>query len=392
MSAATLPVDYLSPPPVAQLVPRRRLAYGDMIRILGTIAVVVGHVCDMKLSASVLSHDWWVLLWVDSAARWAVPAYIMLSGALLLDPNRPDSAKLFYRKRLARIGVPLVFWTAVFMYFSVHYTHWVNTSHDAWMNLLAGHPYTHMHFIFRIAALYALTPMLRVFLKNASRRMIGGTVFVMLIFSAADSVRNAFTHTELSAFINFTPFMGYYLCGYLLRDIRMGWAGFLSSLAMFIGSIVALALGTGALVKEYGFAWYPSPAFLLMDFLSPVRIVMAISGWLVLTHLFRNPWPKSKRGQGAIAWLASTTLGLYLIHPLFRETLWMGDYSTALRWLGTHLHSDLTPAPDAWINRYGGAWPTIWLAIPFYTALVYIPALLSTAILMKIPVVRRITG
>src|SRR2546421_2312726 len=68
----------------------RRMHYGDAVRILGTIAVVMNHVCDMHLGGDVLSAKWWVVNVWDSAMRWAVPAYIMLSGSLLLNPARAE--------------------------------------------------------------------------------------------------------------------------------------------------------------------------------------------------------------------------------------------------------------------------------------------------------------
>src|SRR2546421_12864729 len=94
----------------------RRMQYGDAVRIIGTIAVVIGHVSDLRLfSTHVLDRDWWICNCWDAITRWAVPCYIMLSGALLLDPARAEAPGEFYRKRLARIGVPLVFWTIFFM-------------------------------------------------------------------------------------------------------------------------------------------------------------------------------------------------------------------------------------------------------------------------------------
>jgi len=349
---------------------RQRRAYGDMIRILGTIAVVTGHVCDMRLKPSspfAIDANWWILNCIDSAMRWAVPAYVMLSGALLLDPNRTESAKTFYHKRLARIGVPLVFWSIVFMWFGVCVTGWVPSWHQAFMNLLSGKPYVHMHFIFRIAALYSITPMLRVFLRHASHKMVGGTVLVLLCLAMADSVRNAFSGDELSAFINFAPFLGYYLSGYWLRNADLSTNRFLAALAVFVLSIIALAGGTGLLVKHFGFAWYPSPGLMLYDFLSPVRVVMALSGWLVLTHIFRNPWPASQRGRAVVSWLASITLGLYLVHPIYRDLIF--------------LHG-----PPHWM------WPNVWLGVPITAGVVYLAALVVAAFLDRIPIVRRITG
>src|SRR4051812_43266282 len=80
------PQDFASPLAPDPAAPRR-MHYGDAIRIFGTIAVVIGHVADMRLfSTHVLDRDWWICNIWDSLFRWAVPLYIMLSGALLLDP------------------------------------------------------------------------------------------------------------------------------------------------------------------------------------------------------------------------------------------------------------------------------------------------------------------
>jgi surface polysaccharide O-acyltransferase-like enzyme len=352
--------------------------YGDAIRILGTIAVVIGHCADMALDKHPLSMNWWACNLWDSGVRWAVPAYILLSGALLLDPARSETPKKFYQKRLMRIGIPLVFWSIFFMWFSVFYTQWV-TPRQAWMDLLKGQPYVHMHFIFRIAGLYAFTPMIRVFLRHSSRSMQIGTVVTLLALSSADSVANGVSGTELSAFASFAPFLGYYLAGYLLRATLVSrrtliwcWIGLIVTIAMLAG-------GTGWLVSEFGMKWYPSMGMLLYDFLSPVRVVMAICAWLILVKIFHQPWPKNERARSILRGWANTTLGLYLIHPMFREMFYLNRFGMG-SW-SWHL-------PRA----IDGTWPNLWLGIPLMALAVYIPALLATIGLMKIPYVRRITG
>jgi surface polysaccharide O-acyltransferase-like enzyme len=289
----------------------------------------------------------------------------MLSGALLLNPVRSESPSIFYHKRLMRIGVPLVFWSAFFMWFSVCFTHWV-TPRQVWINLLKGQPYAHMHFIFRIAGLYAFTPMMRVFLRHATRSMQVATVATLLAMAGADSVANGITQTELSAFARFAPFVGYYLAGHLLRETLVSgrtlawcWLGLIATIAILAG-------GTGALVTRFGMKWYPSPSMLLYDFLSPVRIVMALCAWLILLNLFHKQWPNSAGGQALVRKWANTTLGLYLIHPLFRELLYMHGISAT--------------------------WPNVWVGVPLVATMVYVPALLSTIVLMRIPYVRRIAG
>jgi surface polysaccharide O-acyltransferase-like enzyme len=439
--------------------------YGDMIRILGTIVVVIGHASDMMLYQSSSpgslngpgTYNWHVLNVWDAFARWAVPIYIMLSGSLLLDPNRVESPSKFYHKRLMRIGVPLVFWSLFFMWVDVYLTGW-RAAHDpayqvnkkiewtflgvthwtdqwqllpwsthsfwdwfmylvfynpkaAWMNLLRGEPYVHMHFIFRIAGLYAFTPVLRVCLRHVPRRMVVASVITMLALSSADSVANNITGTELSAFARFVPFLGYYLLGYLLRNVVVtGWK-LMGCWVGFFASVAALAGGEELLVKHYvldaglhSVSGPPSMNMMLYDFLSPVRVIMALFAWIVLVNLFRNPLPITRPGRSIIRFWANTTLGLYLIHPLFRELwylhapIWTHPYiekivkMTGPSWCEPYLHKIQTVLIQWTIEGINATWPTVWKGVPLVTLLVYVPSLIATIIIMRIPYVRRIAG
>jgi surface polysaccharide O-acyltransferase-like enzyme len=349
--------------------------YGDAIRIFGTIAVVIGHCADMRMFAHPLDRDWWIANCWDALTRWAVPAYIMLSGALLLDPVRVERPEDFYRRRLGRIGVPLVFWTAFFMWFSFYKLvpkQWI-TPRQIWLNLALGKPYTHLHFIFRIAGLYFFTPMMRIWLRHTSVRMQLITVITALILSSADSIMNGITGNEPSVFARFVPFVGYYLLGYLLRQTRVSKAGLIVCWIGFIGSTVFLVVGTGMLVKVTGgeMKGYPSIPMILYDFLSPVRVVMAVCVWLIFVNTFTEPWPSTPKARQVVGWWAGTTLGLYLIHPVFREMLYFSKW---------------------WDAGKGVWWPNVWIGIPLASLIVYIVSLAATAVLMKIPYVRRITG
>ena len=341
----------------------RHMPYGDAARVLGTIAVVIGHCCDMIVfSPHVTATDWWVCNIADAASRWAVPVYVMLSGALLLDPHRSEAPSEFYSKRLARLGVPIVFWSALYMWFSVHIK-WA-TPEQAWQNLAQGQPYAHLHFVFRIAGLYAFTPMLRVFLKHAEERMVALTVVLLLGLSTANSMMSAWTGGELSMFLRFTPFLGFYLLGYLLRERKISKRALLGCWMLAISCVLLLAGGTGLLSEIYNTRSYPSPAYVLYDFLSPVRITLAICAWLIVVNTFDEKWFNSPLGKFNTKWLAPATLGIYLVHLAFREVLFM--------------------------NGFNAIWPNVWIGIPLNAAMVYIPSVIAVLIVMRIPFVRRI--
>jgi len=348
------------------------MPYGDAARVLGTLAVVIGHVCDMTVfKPTAAASDWWTCLFVDSMTRWAVPVYIMLSGALLLDPARTETPNEFYSKRLARLGVPVVVWSAFFMWFSVYVTGW-RTNEQIWHDLLMGKPYAHLHFVFRIAGLYAFTPMLRVFLQHASRAVVLQTTLILLALGAANSVAESFMRTELNVFLRFVPFLGYFMLGYLLRDVRLTKNGLIGCALLAAACTFALTGGTGLLVQRFGFQDQPSISWLLYDFLSPVRVAFAVAVWLLIVNLFRESWLQSRPGRFTATWLAPATLGIYLVHPFFRELLY-------IKTQGNPFFHDLF-------------WGNAWTGIPLSTLAVYVPSVIFTLIVMQIPFVRRIVG
>jgi hypothetical protein len=141
-------------------------------------------------------------------------------------------------------------------------------------------------------------------------------------------------------------------------------------------------------------------SMLLYDFLSPVRVVMAIFAWIVLVNLFRHPLPIGKWGRAVVRFWANTTLGLYLIHPFFRE-VW---YMEAPKWihpqlerlLAVHgspmLHKVQTVMNQWMLHGINATWPTVWKGVPLVTVMVYVPSLIATIVIMRIPYVRRIAG
>lgn len=339
-------------------------SYGDPIRVLGTIAVVIGHVCDMAVfNKETAGGDWWVCNYVDAATRWAVPVYIMLSGALLLAPERNEPPLVFYRKRLARLGIAIAFWSAFFIWFATSWTGW-STPEQAVRDLLLGKPYAHLHFIFRIMGLYLFTPMFRVFLKNADRRLVVLTVLVTLGLGSLNSLMDGLTGTELSAFLRFAPFVGYYFTGYLLRDRKLSKREVTGCWMLALACVAILAGGTGLLVQYFGLKGYPSPGMLLYDFLSPVRVAFGVASWLLLTHYFDEGWQATMLGRFVSQWLAPATMGIYLVHPFFRDVLHMKGYEA------TH--------------------PNVWLGIPMISLMVYVPSAIFAIVVMRIPVVKKI--
>ena len=371
------------------------LPYGDAMRVLGVAAIIVIHVCDMVLFSKddVGTTHWWVVNFVDAGGRWAVPVFIMLSGALLLNPSRPQTAMEFYRRRLARLGIATIFWSAFFMALSVYYTGWcVGTwdvpagegawKHGIWKDLLKGQPYMHLHFVFRLAGLYLLTPMLRVYVRHAPWGLRAWMMLAVLSLAMANSVATPFLGTEPSGFAILWPFLGFYLAGDVLRDVTATGRKAAWSAAGLVVSTAVIAIGTGRLtVAGQQPHAYPSMDMVMYDFLNPARVLSSFCAWFLLAWWFTRV-PARSLTQRAMKALAPLTLGIYLVHPLFREVLWKDGY----RLVQQYVPKDVWPDGFLWHR------PAWWIGMPLIMLAVAAGSVALTWLLRLVPGVRKITG
>ena len=119
----------------------------DLIRTIAIILVILLHASIEATPNIDIMSPQGVQLWFSSniytSLAWsAVPLFVILTGALLLQPIKVNEPlKVFFKKRFNRIGLPLIFWGAA--YFAWRY--FVNgealTSNSILQGIFAG-PYT----------------------------------------------------------------------------------------------------------------------------------------------------------------------------------------------------------------------------------------------------------
>lgn len=92
----------------------KNIEWLDSLRALAAIGVIVIHVSTpvVKMSYGVDSGNWWTGNIYDSAVRFAVPLFLILSGATML--SKEYTLKAFYKKRFTRVLAPFLFWMVIY--------------------------------------------------------------------------------------------------------------------------------------------------------------------------------------------------------------------------------------------------------------------------------------
>ncbi len=301
---------------------QRALSWGtqwiDLARVVAIGAVVIIHVIGPVVSgasgAGFSQPRWWMGNLVDSTCRAAVPLFIMVSGALLLSPGRREPVGDFYRRRLRRIGIPLVFWSAAYLVFRATVQDETLTAEGVLRTLANGTPFFHLYFLFVIAGLYLATPFLRLLVDQAPERLVVALCLVLLCVGAADQVLTYFLGAGRPNAVTFAlPYAGYFVAGHLLARRTLPPAAVRLAGAAFVLSTAATAVGTWFLARPRGWS---GPAGYLYAYLSPTVIVASIAAFILLRELpARLPTLGRQPVAGIVSQLSALSFGLYLIHP-----------------------------------------------------------------------------
>jgi len=360
----------------AKLAGHEWLEYGPPIRGIAIVAILMGHTFDMAMFSGELDYATrCAAISLDSLFRWAVPAFIMISGAILAVPRPGKSVLGFYKKRLGRIGLPIVFWSAFFMLFDVYivgYGEGVDLGEpvgDRWSaslaNLAAGRPYGHMFFIFRFVGLYTLAPAVQWLNLKLRRRQFGALTGLLFIAVAVDSYIQNHAGEQRGAIIGTLYFLPYFMAGYLLRSAYLSRRGVWIALGVWAAATAGLVLSTTPFVADWSREMVPpSAAFFMWDHVSPLRIVIGISMWLVLITVLRGPFIQTRALRFMSDVIAPAAFGLYLIHPLFRDGLDFAGVKAVT--------------------------PNLWIGVPVAMTCVILWTTVLTLGIMRVPYVRKI--
>lgn len=146
----------------------------DILRICATFAVVMLHVSGGFLrygGTDVPTNCSLPIMLLNHIVRFAVPCFLMLSGAFLLSDERNADHAYFYRKSFHNIGVTgIAFCLLYTLYHGVRLLVSIFVLHhhtaaflpqgllSLLLNLLRGQPHVHLWYLFTLVGVYLAVP------------------------------------------------------------------------------------------------------------------------------------------------------------------------------------------------------------------------------------------
>jgi len=148
----------------------KRILYFDFLRAFAPIAVIWIHVCPnmYRLEGDISSGDFIMSNSVQFFARWAVPIFIMMSGALFLNPEKKFSLKKHLTKNVSRLVIAYFFWSIIYAVAAATLN--IDGGGQGWwryfLSLVCGVHYYHLWYLLVLILLYLMVPILRKVTEN----------------------------------------------------------------------------------------------------------------------------------------------------------------------------------------------------------------------------------
>ena len=138
---------------------RRRLDY-DVLRVCSMVAVVYLHTAAGALRTPQNLPVWHFSNALTALFTTAVPLFFMLSGALLLKDEKTADLSTLFRRRLPKIILPLLAWSAVVLVLTGLRTGW-GTAWDKAFVFLQSPVLVPYWFLYALVPMYLVAPLLK---------------------------------------------------------------------------------------------------------------------------------------------------------------------------------------------------------------------------------------
>ena len=288
-----------------------RIFYLDIIRILACVMIVTMHapIPNTGLSSYVLATD-------SLLTAPGIGLFVMVSGALLLPINMTTS--MFLKKRIGKIVFPTLFWTLFYLLVSGYDYGFEGINI---LRVLLSIPFSHQYgilwFMYMLAGLYLLAPILSPWLKQTGKRELEFYLILWAITMCYSYIRDFIGvnegHTGILYY--FGGYVGYFLLGYYLRTYVKAWAIGKSIILLLIPLSIATILKILQVpVHFYDSFWY----------LSILVAMMSVAWFLLIKRMWGDMmYNNISQLHHVITLVSNCCFGIYFVHIfIMRSIIW----------------------------------------------------------------------
>lgn len=324
---------------------RENIGWIDLLRVIACFLVVLSHSCDAFIAQFSNNHGAFLTgTLIGSSVRACVPLFVMMTGVLMF-PVRYNMAD-FYKKRIGRIIVPLIFWSlALPMLYFLYLNFGVNTQSPsidmanftpaAMFNKMYtfifnfNYDTTPLWYLYMLVGLYLVIPILNTWLEHASQKDIklflyvwGISLFLPYLKMVAPMLGYTGNYgnmglfgvcdwNEFGTFYYVSGFIGYIVLAYYLVKYPLDWSWKKTlSIAIPLFLVGYLITAGGFILTQEKFPGSYANLEIIWYF-AGINVFMMTFAIFVIVQKLKVP------SSAALSRLAAATFGIYLCHFIF---------------------------------------------------------------------------
>ena len=293
---------------------KKRIIYLEVLRAIATIAVIIIHVTAQNWRViDVSSIEWIVMTLWNSAARIAVPLFVMISGVVFLNREKDITIQEIFKKYSLRILIVFCAWS--FIYAVVYSFTYGESIIKFILRFVGGH--YHLWYLLMLIGLYLIIPFLRkitadkktteyfLLLSFILTSLIPTLIKLPILKNFSDPYGSLHYHFTLGYSSYFV--LGFYLHKYGFEYIQRKWIYLLGILGFLFTFISTVGL---SIQKQSVYAGFLNN-FMIGVVLETIAVFM----------LCKDVKIHSKKVLTCINMVSKYSFGIYLVHILVLDKL-----------------------------------------------------------------------
>lgn len=328
-----------------ELKKRENIGWVDLLRIIACFLVVFSHCCDPFVAQFDNNRGAFLTgVFSGSLVRPCVPLFVMMTGVLLF-PVRSGMAE-FYKKRIQRILIPLVFWSLMLPILYFVYLNYIgmtespaivldNFTTEATLKKMYTFIFnftydtTPLWYLYMLIGLYLIIPLLGAWLNQASQRDVklflgvwGISLVLPYLKMAAPLLGYAGNYgnmglfgvcdwNDYGTFYYVSGFIGYLVLAHYLVKYPLNWSWgktWAITVPMFLAGYAVTSLGFLTTQQHFpgNYAYLE-----IVWYFAGINVFLMTFPVFVIIQKCRIP------SLPALSRIASLTFGIYLCHFVF---------------------------------------------------------------------------
>lgn len=292
---------------------KKRSGYLDVLRIIACFFVIVNHTCGRVFLSKEPSFEWYTALSWFFLSKTAVPVFLMITGAVLLQKSDTYGKTL---RRFLRIVIVIIVFSAVYFVFGYLRGERVFDLNEYFQDTYRNGITNGYWYLYLYAAIIVMMPILQRLAKGLKTTDYKYIFFWSFVFLGAMPILihyvPALEYNPAFALPVFSVYLGLLFAGSYIHR-KLGCEKRLLTWSVIV-LIAATALSVLLTLSEYrrGEEWY-----LFFDNRYLITIVLASMGAFYIAKYVSG---KNRREEGesrALALLGRCTFGIFLLSNLF---------------------------------------------------------------------------